>query len=494
MRQRGEDLPTIERALLVAHRLDAALPRCQPRRQFIAPRLCGYPPHQITLLHNAAATRSALLAALDSLAATTGPDSTVVIYYAGHGDYGADSKYYLTTHDSRREGDRIAQASGLCDDELLTKVRTIPAKRLLLLFNACHAGALSPNRSVAPPIALGSDPLPEETLDALLATGEGRIIITACRPQQRSWVGNGQLTLFTQALVEGLRGQGYVANCNGYISAFGLYEHLYASVKERAADLGYQQDPELTVLRGVGPFPVALYRGATALGPFDPQEELPIAAVRTVTPERSQRMLKRYLAQISNTTITTTTTTTTTATVGERGVNIGGNADGNTIITGDGNRVRRVNTGGGTYIKGNVNTGGGDFVGRDKKSTSYTAFDQSGQTVFGPQTNIDGGVNTAGGIFNSGIMTTGAAPTQPTLAAHLRALQHAIVQAGQAARIDEETAIDVDAALQKAIRQADKATPDPQAILAHLATARDKLAPIPAAGGLVEAIDAVSRW
>ncbi|MFZ4664625.1 MAG: hypothetical protein ACOYNY_46970, partial [Caldilineaceae bacterium] len=161
--------------------------------------------------------------------------------------------------------------------------------------------------------------------------------------------------------------------------------------------------------------------------------------------------------------------------------------------TGDGATVQRVNTGGGAYIKGNVNTGGGDFVGRDKKNITYTAFDQSGQTVFGPQTNIEGGVNTAGGIFNSGMMTTGGAPAQPALAANLRRLQHAIAQAGQAALIDEEYAIDVDAALQKAIRQADKATPDPQAIQAHLATARDKLASIPAAGGLVTAIDAISR-
>jgi hypothetical protein len=52
----------------------------------------------------------------------------------------------------------------------------------------------------------------------------------------------------------------------------------------------------------------------------------------------------------------------------------------------------------------------------------------------------------------------------------------------------------VDAALQKAIRQADKATPDRQAIQAHLATARDKLASIPVASGLVTAIDAIRRY
>lgn len=410
--------------------------------------LCGYPPDQITLLHNEATTRTALFTALDNLAAATKPDSTVVLYYAGHGEYGTDGNYYLSTHDTQREGARIAKDTGLRDDELLTKLRAIPAKRLLLLFNACHSGAISPDLSIAPPPSLGVTPPPEETLDAILGTGEGRIIITACRPQQKSRVGHGQLTLFTQALVEGLRGQGYVANRSGYISAFGLYEHLYETVKASAADLGYQQDPELTVLRGVGPFPVALYRGATSLGLFDEQETLPPnTAVRTINPERSQRMLKRY----------------------------------------------QINTSGGAYITGNVNTGGGDFVGRDKITTTTTAFNQSGQTVLGPQTNIAGGVHTAGGIFNSGIMNSSPTSSQSLLLAQLRNLQTRLTQAAQQGLIDEDTAIDAESAIRKAINQADKPTPNQELIQTHLATARDQLAHVPAASGLVTALNAVIR-
>ena len=230
--------------------------------------LCGYPANQIKLLHDGETTRASLVAALDDLAAATKPESTVVLYYAGHGEYGTDGNYYLTTHDSQRQGAQIVAGTGLSEAELITKLRAIKAKRLLLIFNACHSGAISPNLSIAPPTSLGITAPPEEALDAILSTGEGRIIMTACRPQQKSWVGNGQLTLFTQALIEGLRGQGYVANSNGYISAFGLYEHLYTTVKERAADLGWQQEPEFTVLRGVGPFPIALYRGASSLGIF----------------------------------------------------------------------------------------------------------------------------------------------------------------------------------------------------------------------------------
>lgn len=85
-------------------------------------------------------------------------------------------------------------------------------------------------------------------------------------------------------------------------------------------NIGVAQEPELTVLRGVGPFAVSLYRGASTLGDFAGDEPLPASmAVREVRPEKSARRFEQ-----------------------------------------------RVNTGGGAYIGGNVNTGGGDFIGRDK--------------------------------------------------------------------------------------------------------------------------------
>ncbi|MEZ4677073.1 MAG: caspase family protein [Caldilineaceae bacterium] len=328
--------------------------------------------------------------------------------------------------------------------ELITKLRAIRAKRLLLILNACHAGALSPSLSLDP--FEGTAP-PAEATAAILATGEGRIIITACRPEQKSWVGRGQLTLFAQALVDGLRGQGYVPNRGGYVSAFGLYEHLYATVKEQAAALGHIQEPELTVLRGVGPFPVSLYRGATTRGDFAGDEPLPEeTATQEVTPEQSRRLLKRYVGQ-------------STVHAEARGVAIGGAVRGSTIVTGDGNTVQQ----------------------------HRTVFDRRGQTVGGSQTNIAGDVNT-GGAFNSGFMES----SQPNFAVQLRQLRTAIIQAGAQGLLDEESVIDADAALQKALRQAEQPTPDRQAIRRHLLTAQGIAQNAGGAGQLVGQIAGVA--
>jgi hypothetical protein len=131
--------------------------------------------------------------------------------------------------------------------------------------------------------------------DALLSSGEGRITIVACRAGQVSWIGHERLSIFSGALVRGLQGE--AGNNHGYIGAFGLYEYLYQEVKDAAAELGKLQEAELTVIKGVGPFPVALCRGASQPGNFDSAEAVPTgAAVRAISPEKSRRSLQHYSA------------------------------------------------------------------------------------------------------------------------------------------------------------------------------------------------------
>jgi uncharacterized caspase-like protein len=171
------------------------------------PRLCGYPPAQVTLLHDETATRDGLLKALEALQATHAED-TVCLYYCGHGEYGTDGLYYLTTHDTQVSNGKVLKGTGLSAAELLDRLRAIPAKRLLLLFNACHSGAISPDLGLeAETPSFGGVSLPTTDTGALLSSGEGRIIITACRSTQKSYIGSSALSIFTQALVDGLQGQ-----------------------------------------------------------------------------------------------------------------------------------------------------------------------------------------------------------------------------------------------------------------------------------------------
>jgi len=302
-------------------------------------KLCGYRPGQTGLLVNQQASRGAVIQGLQDLAANTTPEDTVLIFYSGHGALGTDGSYYLTSCDSRFSDGRVVKGSGISEGELLPLLRAIPAQRLVMLINACYAGELSPHFGPEEPPEVEPSGLPNSTADAILSSGKGRIIITSSLEDQRSWGKAGEKTsFFAQALVDGLRGKGWVPNNAGYVGAFGLYDYLYAAVKEAAAEIGRAQDPELTVLKGVGPFPLALYRGASQTGAFDVQETIPEeTAVRRISEMASRRQFERV-----------------------------------------------IKTGGGAYIEGNVYTRG-DFVGRDQNKVTM----QGGTLVVGNGTTIN---------------------------------------------------------------------------------------------------------
>src|SRR5262249_17417460 len=157
-----------------------------------------YPEQQVTVLTEEQATRQAIFDALDKLA-TLQPTDTVFLFYAGHGDYDKDNIYYLTTHDTEMTDGKVINQSGVRQDELLKKINAIPARRMLLVFNACHSGIVAPG-------TLGDEEeagqsVPEDVAGALLSAGEGRIIISACRAEQRSYYERGEntpMTIFTQ--------------------------------------------------------------------------------------------------------------------------------------------------------------------------------------------------------------------------------------------------------------------------------------------------------
>jgi hypothetical protein len=294
-------------------------------------RTCGYRAERVHLLVNEAATRSGTLAALDDLAHSTSAGDTVFLFYCGHGAMGDDGNYYFVSHDAEIRAGRVAAGTGVSEAELIEKLRAIQAKRVLVALNTCYSGQVSPSLSLeadADADAFEVSGTPQNTTSAILATGSGRIIITAAGEDQRSWIGKGARSYFTQALIDGLNGKG-VANKAGFVSAFNLYEYIFETVTETVDEkLGEKQEPELTVLKGVGPFAVSLYRGATNLGDFGEDEPAPdLPGVRQVKPEKAERLMNQFFLNVDN---------------------------------------RRIDTGGGAYIHGGVNVQGGDFVGGDQ--------------------------------------------------------------------------------------------------------------------------------
>jgi uncharacterized protein YjbI with pentapeptide repeats len=246
------------------------------------PAYCAYPPDQVYLLHDADATRNGILTALDSMAARIAPEDTMLFLYSGHSDTGEDGEYYLTTHDTRlNENRKYVQGTGINPGILLQKMTAIRARRVLIVINTAW---------------------PDEAVHALLATGEGRIVITACGERQQSFIGQSSpLTIFGQAFVDGLRGHGQRSG-KGLLNVYDLYAYLYDTV---AAEVRRQvpeeylnrygvQEPQMSVLKGTGPFAIGIYHGEVEQQTRGTSEALPPGtAAREVAAEELLKPLEK---------------------------------------------------------------------------------------------------------------------------------------------------------------------------------------------------------
>jgi hypothetical protein len=365
------------------------------------PGHCGYPEEQVQVLTGEQATRANMLAAFEKLADESQTSDIVTIFYAGHGFYSSSKTYSLSSYDASFKAGFITDGDGISETELIDNLRLIPAQRLLLIVNACHSGNLSQSLSgESEAESLEGQQLPLGLANTLLSAGEGRAIITACRIDQKAYYKKGaKLTYFGEELIKGFKGAG-TSHHNSFVGLFDLYSYLYHSLE--ALDL--DQEPELTLLKGVGPFPLALTNGAKNLDSYEPESEEILAdtAVRRVSPSYSQNLLKRHHTQT-----------------------ISGNAQVGTAINGDfhgtlNNSSTHTNVSGTGNAVGAgasssvVQTGGGNYIGRDQNNFSG-AINDSVLNIGSNVTNSSQSINSQKGA--------------PSLEQQLRLLQEELLNA-----------------------------------------------------------------
>jgi hypothetical protein len=201
------------------------------------PTRCTYPPNQVHLLTGEQARREHILAALDTLSQSTNPQSTVVVYFSGHG-YQVTSPtgkfYYLLPYGYDKA--RLYQTA-ISGAEFTARLQTIPAQKLLILLDCCHAGGI--DESKAPGLQMIKSPLPPEAQN-LLAKGSGRVLIASSQENEFSFAGK-PYSAFTLALIEALCGTG-VAKQDGYVRVADLALHAREVVPGRT---GGRQHPIL---------------------------------------------------------------------------------------------------------------------------------------------------------------------------------------------------------------------------------------------------------
>lgn len=367
---------------------DAALPDVKKdvaalQGVLVHPERCGYPAAQVKAITGTEATRGGILDGLawlqEQVEADASENVTAVVYYSGHGWRTADGDdYYLIPYDVNEK--RVA-LSALKAEDFADEVLGLGPERLLVLLDCCHAGGMGVKKlpSLGGKFVEAVVPVKSLLADAnvvgadgakgfaQLQSGSGRAVLSSCRGEEESYIrSDGQMSIFTYHLIEALTGHAEPKEGATEVLVSDLLGHVYRRVPASAqADHEKPQNPEYVVS---GNFPVALLLGGKGLSKgLDAPD--PLASVEPSAPAM----------QATNTGSGAIAQGPGAVAAGERGVAIGGGVSGSTIVAGERNRVDQ----------------------------SSRVFDQRGQKVGGAQTNIEGGVNTGGGLFNTGSIDTG---------------------------------------------------------------------------------------
>lgn len=234
---------------------------------------CGYPPGNVELLLDEQATLARIRAGFDRLARESKADDTVVIFFSGHGARSkAGSGSYLIPFDL--DPGRISETA-LPAAELTAFLRAIKAKRVVAIFDACHAAGAGDVKKIVEP-GLGLKGGLDEKLYVKLAKGAGRAILASSREDEVSRVLQGMNnSLFTHYLLEALGG--HARDDGTTIGILDVFDYVSKQVPTRAA----QQHPVFKA-EIESNFPVALAprKKATQDGHRDPAARADTARIK----------------------------------------------------------------------------------------------------------------------------------------------------------------------------------------------------------------------
>jgi pimeloyl-ACP methyl ester carboxylesterase len=197
--------------------------------------LAGYNPENIILLTEKNATRQGILDGFDQLIANIDEDSSVLLFYSGHGGlYKPWNQFYLVPNNF----DPVEyENSWVTAEELKEKISQIKSRRLVFFLDCCHAAGLT--RSIeANNTANSEKPITElkhaEGLAQKIDDGRGMSIVSSCREDQLSYIMEGDFnSLYTKCLQEVLRGEHKKYFEEPYIRISEVVQYVFRKVPER---------------------------------------------------------------------------------------------------------------------------------------------------------------------------------------------------------------------------------------------------------------------
>jgi HEAT repeat protein len=225
--------------------------------------LCGYIDSNIRLLYNETATKEKILENFNWLKqqAENDPEATILIYYSGHGCLDNSGNYYLIPHETDRAD---IPDTALSAETINQALQEIPAQRLLVIIDSCHAQGMATSKDAKSPIPKGftQTALPKTIIDNL--KGVGRVVFTSSTGEQLSWIRSDRtMSIYTYHFLEALQGAGNQPG-DKVVKVSHLMNYLSKTVPITVQkEYNKEQTPFFDF--ATEDFPVALLRGGKGL-------------------------------------------------------------------------------------------------------------------------------------------------------------------------------------------------------------------------------------
>ncbi|MFF0586066.1 chaperonin GroEL [Streptomyces sp. NPDC003781] len=175
-------------------------------------------------------------------------DDELLVYFSCHGIKDYDESLYFAGTDTLKEPD-LLESYAVPADFVSRQLQRCRAERKVLLLDCCFSGAFRLGaKGDSTSIDLGGP-----------FDGSGTVVISATDETQLAFelvpegTGGGPLSVFTSALVEGLRKGVADADGDGRVSVLDLFRYVSQEMRRAHA----RQTPKLWILDGVGSLVVA---------------------------------------------------------------------------------------------------------------------------------------------------------------------------------------------------------------------------------------------
>jgi len=214
-------------------------------------------------------TRGFLRAKFAELEKLVKPSDRVIVYFGGHGIEVGGKSYLLLMDITNYRDPELMKDGSISVDEIRNWLNTLNCKESILLLDACRVESLEVAGDAD--INNTSKPFTTATVNAQGAQGSKTVTLFGCQPGERVYYGTKGLSFFSEALVEGLQGEGKSVDAKGQITMASLGAYVQDRVQELAKDQNKTQKPAM--------YPAVLPSNAWVLRPSPPVIACPLFTV-----------------------------------------------------------------------------------------------------------------------------------------------------------------------------------------------------------------------